>query len=81
MEFVGPALEALRSEYQVAHMKLCVDDPTATDKMIKLAVAQRVINAVEGHIKAAMADGAFAMSEKARADEIAKLPEAKRRWI
>lgn len=80
-EFVAPAIEGLRSVYMEALTKLAVDEPWSADKMTKLAVAQRVINTVEQQIKAAIMDGEIAAKDKSRADEIAKLPAAKKRWL
>lgn len=81
MEVVAPIIEALRSEYMAAQMKAAINEPHKPDKIIKLSVAQRVINTVESHLRAAIADGGIAAQEKNRADEIANMPEAKRRWL
>lgn len=80
-EFISPAMEALRAEYLEALSRLAVSEPWSANKLVKLAIAQRVINAVEQHIKTLIMDGEIAAKEKSRADEIAKLPEAKRRWL
>ena len=80
-EFVGPAIESLRSDYMEALSRLAVNEPWATDKLVKLAIAQRVINTVEQQMKTIILDGEVAAKDKSRADEIAKLPEAKRRWL
>lgn len=79
-EFVAPALNDLRDEYLGALSSLAVNEPWATDKLTKLAVAQRVINAVEQHMRRAIVDGEEANRKITRAEEIAGLPEAKRRW-
>lgn len=80
-EFVAPAIDGLRADYMEALSRLAVNEPWASDKLVKLAVAQRVINTVEQHMKAIILDGEVAAKEKSRADEIANLPEAKRRWL
>lgn len=80
-EFLTPALSVIRAEYADAHMKLCVKEPWETNKLIKLAVAHRVIDMVEQQIRAAIIDGDVAATEKNRAERIAAIPEAKRRWL
>lgn len=80
-EFVGPAMDVLRAEYIAALSKIAVEEPWASDKIVKLAVAQRVINAVEQQMRRAVSEGEMAAGKISRADEIAKLPEAKRKWL
>ena len=80
-EFVAPAIEQLRSEYMAALTQLAVSEPWASDKLVKLAVAQRVINIVEQHFKQLVADGEITAAKISRAQEIARLPEAKRKWL
>lgn len=81
LELVAPIIQALRDEYRDAQMKAAINEPWAPDKIIKLSVAQRVINTVEDQLKVAITDGEIAGKEKSRAEQIAKLPEAKRKWI
>lgn len=80
-EFLAPAMKALEAEYLVALTTLAASEPWATDKLTKLAVAQRVIKTVEQHIIAAVMDGEVASQNLERAKKIAALPEAKRRWV
>lgn len=80
-EFIGPAMDQMRDEYMHALTKLAANEPWETAKITKLAVAQRVIQAVEQQIRAAVLDGEMAAKDKSRADMIANLPEAKRKWL
>lgn len=80
-EFVHPVLDSLRAEYLSALSDLAVNEPWEAGKMTKLAVAQRVINTVEQHMKSLILDGEDASRKISRAQEIERLPEAKRRWL
>lgn len=80
-EFLAPALKAIEAEYLTALTTLAANEPWATNKLTKLAVAQRVIKAVEQHVIASVMDGEVASHNLERAKKIAALPEAKRRWV
>ena len=80
-EFLAPALKSIEAEYLLALTTLAASEPWATDKLTKLAVAQRVIKAVEQHVIAAVMEGEIASQNLERAKKIAALPEAKRRWV
>lgn len=80
-EFVNPALEACRAEYMEALTKLAANEPWRSDKIVKLSIATRVIDAVGAHLRAAISNGELASKEMRRAREIADLPAAKRRWL
>lgn len=81
LEFITPTIEALRQEYAQAQMKAAINDPDKPQKIINLSVAQRVINTVEAHLNAVIADGNVAAQAKSRAEEIAALSPAKRKWL
>jgi hypothetical protein len=80
-EFLGPACDALRAEYMAALTKIAAGKPWETAMITKLAIAQRVIDAVEAQLRTAILDGGMAVQEKNRAERIAALPEARRRWL
>jgi len=80
-EFIAPALEALRDEYQQAQMRAAINEPDKPAKIINLSVAQRTINTVEAHMFAAIKDGDVAAKDRQRAEEIAKLSPAKRKFV
>lgn len=79
-EFLAPALKDLEAEYLTALTTLAASEPWETGKITKLAVAQRVISAVGQHIIRAVLEGEMAGKELERAQKIAALPDAKRRW-
>lgn len=80
-EFIGPAVADIRAEYMAAMTRIAAHEPWETGKITKLAIAQRVIDAVEAHLKAAMAHGEVAARDQARVNHIESLPERKRRWL
>lgn len=47
----------------------------------KLALASRIVDMVEDHIRSYIDDGKLAQNANAFADKIASLPERKRRWL
>lgn len=80
-EFLAPALQSIGAEYLTALSQLAANEPWETAKITKLAVAQRVIKAVEQHIIMAVLDGQQAADNLDRARKIAALPEAKRKYL
>ena len=80
-EFLGPALDAARADYLAAMTQVAASEPWASDKITKLAIAQKVIDLVESHLRAAIASGEVAARNDARAEKVASIPHAKRRWI
>ena len=80
-EFIAPALEALRDEYRQAQMRAAINEPDKPAKIINLSVAQRTINTVEAHMMAAIKDGDVAAKDKARAEEVARMSPAKRKYL
>lgn len=80
-EFVSPAVESLREEYLQALKHLAANEPWATDKIVKLAVAQRVIDVVEQQMRAIIAGGEAAQHQINRAAQLAAIPETKRNML
>lgn len=80
-EFVGPIVETVRAEYLSALTKIAANEPWQSDKIVKLAIAQRVIDTVESQMKAMILQGADAQKAIDRAAQIENLPARKRRWI
>lgn len=80
-EFVGPACEAARADYLAAMTQIAVNEPWATDKITKLAVAQNVIDMVEQHLRVAISEGKEAQRIANRAEQIALIPEHKRNLL
>jgi hypothetical protein len=80
-EFVGPAIDQARAEYMEALTRLAANEPWRSDKIVKLSIAMRVIDKVSEQMKLTMANGIDASKQMQRAQEIAELPAAKRRWL
>lgn len=80
-EFIGPAIEQMRAEYMAAMSRLAANEPWEAGKITKLAIAQRVIDAVEEHLRSAITHGEYVARDRARIAKIQELPERKRRWI
>ncbi|HKR17649.1 hypothetical protein [Rhizorhapis sp.] len=79
--FLSPALDSIRAEYMEALTAVAAKEPWASDKIVKLAVARNVIDKVEAHLRAIIANGGVAEHQINRAREIAELPVAKRKWL
>ena len=62
-------------------MRAAINEPDKPTKIINLSVAQRTINTVEAHMFAAIKDGDVAAKERSRAEEVAKLSPAKRKYL
>lgn len=80
-EFVEPALNAIAAEYMAALTSVAASEPWQSDKIVKLAVATRVIDKVQEHLRAAIMAGDSARAKIGRAHEIEQLPARKRKWI
>ncbi|MFD1104590.1 hypothetical protein [Sphingobium olei] len=80
-EFVEPAIAALRAAYTERLTEIAADEPWSSDKIVKFAVATRVIDRVEAQIKSAILNGIDARGKVERAREIEQLPAAKRKWL
>lgn len=77
-EILGPALDAARAEYLAAMTQIAANEPWETAKITKLAIAQRVVDIVEQHIRAAILSGEVAKHDDARAEAIAAIPGTRR---
>lgn len=80
-EFLSPIVEELHAEYLSAVTQLAANEPWAVEKITKLSVALRVVSKVEQQIRAIVQDGEHAAGRISRAQEIAKMPAARRRWL
>jgi hypothetical protein len=56
-------------------------EPWEGDKLAKLALAGRILDMVKAHVQSVIAAGTIAAHTQDKADQIAKLPEHKRRWL
>lgn len=56
-------------------------EPWEGEKLGKLALASRILDMVEDHAKAVIAAGTLAEHGDAKAQQIAAVPEHKRRWL
>lgn len=80
-EFVTPAVEGIRAEYLARLTEIAANEPWNSDKIVKLAIASRVIDAVESHLANAIMAGRVEQQNAERARQIEDLPAHKRRWI
>lgn len=71
----------VRETYLARLAEIASKEPWATDKIVNLSVAQRIVSEVEGLVQAMIADGAVAEANKAHVEKIEKLPHAKRRFL
>ncbi|MCW2405044.1 hypothetical protein M2336_001673 [Sphingobium sp. B1D7B] len=78
-KFLSPAFEFVVGEYSKRLQEVAANeiDP---DKIRKLAVAIKIAREVEAQIVGIVRAGNVAKAEKGRADKIASMPEARRRW-
>lgn len=77
-EFISPALVQARAIYLEAMTRIAADAPWEAGKITKLAIAQKVIDLVEEHLRTAMFDGATAQQAVDRARMVSEIPEHKR---
>lgn len=80
-EFVGPALLDARGAYLEAMTRLAAEEPWASDKITKLAIAQRVIDMIEDHLRTAVMDGTESAKTIEHARRVAQIPERKRTML
>lgn len=78
VEFVQPALVDARATYLEAMTRIAADEPWQAGKITKLAIAQRVIDLVEEHLRAAMANGIEAQKTIDHANKVSDIPERRR---
>lgn len=80
-EFMGPAFEFARAAYMERLAQIAAVEPWATNKITNLAIAARVLDEVKGQIVAVIRDGDVAKSEMIRAEQIERIPHAKRKIL
>lgn len=80
-EFIGPALESARADYMEALTRVAANEPWQSDKIVKLAMATRVIDLVGSHIQSIVTNGAVEARRADHARQIEDLPAVKRRWL
>ena len=71
-------LEAIGQTY-IARMSQV--EPWETDKLSKLAMANKIVGELDGCIRKIMTDGEVAHHTIEHTKELEKLPYAKRRWL
>lgn len=79
---IREAFDAIRSAYfkRAGHLDgLKMDEQAAA--LHKLALASRIVDMVEDHVRAIMDDGKIEEHNQIHTDKIAGLPERKRKWI
>jgi len=82
MEFVRPALDVIRADYNKRAMELLrqgLTDPVKTAGAQKLSIALGVIDQVEAQIRAVISDGNIAKASHERASDMARVSEAEAR--
>ena len=77
-EFVGPALIDARGAYLEAMTRIAADEPWQSAKITKLAIAQRVIDMIEAHLRTAILDGATSTQTIDHARRVSEIPERRR---
>lgn len=80
-EFMSPAFEVARAAYMDRLAQIAAAEPWATDKIAKLAIATRILDEVKSQIVAVVRDGDVARSEMIRAEQIERIPHAKRKIL
>lgn len=80
-EFLEPALDALLVEYTRKLVEVSTDEPWESGKISKLAQAMKVTDRVKQHIRALVTDGDAATASLKHAQDIAKLPVERRKWL
>lgn len=55
--------------------------PSDTSALLKLGMASKIVDQVEAHVQAIISAGKVAAAAQDHADKIAKLPEARRRFL
>lgn len=70
--------EHIRMEYFKRAGQL---DPWEGEKLGKLAMAGRIVDMVESHVRSIIENGSIAEGDLIRAEKIAELPLHKRKWL
>lgn len=79
-QFLVPAFEVLTEAYSKRLTEIATSEPWETDKIRKLAAALKIAKEVRGQIEGLVHAGEVAKDQKRKADEIAAMPEERRRW-
>lgn len=79
-EFIEPFIASARADYITGLTDVAANEPWQSDKIVKLAIATRVIDKVEEQFHAVMLSGDSVARKAARAEQIAQIPARKRRW-
>ena len=80
-EFFAPAFDAVVSTYTARLEQIATAEPWAADKIVKLALANRVAKEVRAQIEAVIHEGKVADADKARSQKIEQIPLAKRKFM
>lgn len=80
-QFLAPAFDAVAKAYTERLSDIASSEPWASDKIVKLALANRVLREVRNQIEALIAAGDVARAGKAHAEKIAAIPIERRRLM
>jgi hypothetical protein len=80
-QFLAPAFDAVAAAYTDRLSEIASSEPWAADKIVKLALANRVLREVRNQIDALIAAGDVARAGKAQAEKIAAIPIERRRLM
>jgi len=78
-QFLAPAFEECAQAYTQRLSEVAAAEPWATDKIVKLALANRVLKEVRAQIEHLIANGRLEQDAKRTADKIAAIPTERRR--
>lgn len=78
-QFLAPAFEEVAQVYTQRLSEVAAAEPWATDKIVKLALANRVLKEVRAQIEHLIANGKLEQDAKRTADKIAAIPIERRR--
>lgn len=80
-QFLAPAFDAVAAAYTSRLSEIAASEPWASDKIVKLALANRVLREVRNQIEAVIAAGDVAKADRAHADKIAAIPIERRKLM
>lgn len=80
-QFLAPAFDAVAAAYTDRLSGIASSEPWASDKIVKLALANRVLREVRNQIEAVIAAGNVASAKKAHAKKIEEIPIERRRLM
>lgn len=80
-QFLAPAFDAVAEAYTVRLSDIASTEPWASDKIVKLALANRVLREVRNQIEAVIAAGDVAKADRAHAEKIAAIPIERRKLM